>query len=74
VLGLRLEELLADPPEPTLREKKEPESTVDAPAFNRLAQLWPRLSDRDRRVLLRLVEVLADDEPNSEIALVKSEP
>jgi transcriptional regulator with XRE-family HTH domain len=63
VVGLRLEELLADLPEPTVRAKKGPEQTVDAPAFERLAQLWPRLSDRDRRVLLRIVEALAEDEP-----------
>jgi transcriptional regulator with XRE-family HTH domain len=63
VVGLRLDELLADPTEPTVREKKEPEQTVDAPAFEQLAQLWLRLSDRDRRVLLRIVEVLAEDEP-----------
>ena len=74
VVGLRLEELLANPPEPTLREKKDLESTVDAPAFKRLAQLWPSLSDRDRRVLLRIVEVLANEEPNAETAFSKSEP
>jgi transcriptional regulator with XRE-family HTH domain len=74
VVGLRLEELLADPPEPTVREKKEPEQTMDALAFERLAQLWLRLSDRDRRVLLRIVEVLAEDEPQPEPALNKSEP
>jgi transcriptional regulator with XRE-family HTH domain len=62
VVGLRLEELLADPPEP-VREKTEPEQTVDAPAFERLAQLWVRLTDRDRQVLLRLCELLAEDEP-----------
>jgi transcriptional regulator with XRE-family HTH domain len=74
VVGLRLDELLADPPEPTVREKKEPEQTVDAPAFEQLAQLWLRLSDRDRRVLLRIVEVLAEDERQPVPALSKSEP
>jgi transcriptional regulator with XRE-family HTH domain len=73
VVGLRLEELLADPPEPTVREKTEPEQTVDAAAFERLAQLWLRLSDRDRRVLLRLVELLAEDEPRAGPAPAKSE-
>jgi transcriptional regulator with XRE-family HTH domain len=74
VVGLRLDELLADPQEPTVREKTEPEQTVDAPDFKRLAQLWLRLSDRDRRVLLRIVEVLAEDQPQSGPALSKSEP
>jgi transcriptional regulator with XRE-family HTH domain len=63
VVGLRLEELLADPPEPSVRKEKAPEQTVDALAFERLTQLWLRLNDRDRRVLLRIVEVLAEDEP-----------
>jgi transcriptional regulator with XRE-family HTH domain len=74
VVGLRLDELLADPPEPTVREKKEPEQTVDAPAFDLLAQLWLRLSDRDRRVLLRIGEVLAEEEPQPGPASGMSEP
>jgi transcriptional regulator with XRE-family HTH domain len=58
VVGLRLEELLADPPEP-VREKTEPEQTVDAPAFERLAQLWvlavwKRFGDREGTGILRL--------------------
>jgi transcriptional regulator with XRE-family HTH domain len=73
VVGMRLEELLADPPEAPVREEKDPEQTEDAPAFERLAQLWLRLSDRDRRVLLRMVEVLAEDEPQPGPALGKSE-
>jgi len=73
VAGMRLEELLADPQEPTVREEKGPEQTEDALAFERLAQLWLRLSDRDRRVLLRMVEVLAEDEPQPGPALAKSE-
>src|SRR6476660_8793020 len=62
VVGLRLEELLADPPEPAAQEKKS-DQTVDAPVFERLVHLWPRLSDRDRRVLLRIIEIMAEDEP-----------
>jgi transcriptional regulator with XRE-family HTH domain len=72
VVGLRLEELLTDPPEPTTRQKIEPEQTVDASAFEQLAQLWLKLSDRDRRVVLRVVEVLAEDEPQPGSTLSKS--
>jgi transcriptional regulator with XRE-family HTH domain len=74
VVGLRLEELLADPPEPTVRERKEPDQIVDAPVFERLAELWPRLSERDRRVLLRLVEALAEEEPQSGSASLLAAP
>jgi transcriptional regulator with XRE-family HTH domain len=71
VVGLKLE--LANPPEPRVSEKKVPEQTVDALRFDRLVQLWPRLSDRDRRVLLRIVEVLAEDDPKPGLALSTSE-
>jgi transcriptional regulator with XRE-family HTH domain len=63
VVGMRLEELLAAPPDASVRNRKELEATEYAPVFDRLAQLWLRLSDRDRRVLLRIAAVLADDKP-----------
>jgi transcriptional regulator with XRE-family HTH domain len=62
-LGLGMNELMTDQPDPPVQEKQEAEQTADTLGFERLAQLWLRLSDRDRRVLLQIVQVLAEDKP-----------
>ena len=69
VLGLGMNELMSDQPDPPVQEKQEAEQSADTQAFERLVQLWLRLGDRDRRVLLRIVQVLAEDEPQLGSAL-----